>query len=343
MSTKAYAAIDLFCGIGGLTHGFIKENIPVIAGFDIDESCRYAYMSNNNALFFCKPIEKTSVNNIKKLYPKNSIKILMGCAPCQPFSSYNRGKKQEKMNLLNEFGRIIVGVKPEIVTMENVPRLTKYEIFNQFVENLKNHGYYVNYKVVYCPDYNIPQKRRRLVLLASRLGEINLIEKNKSPCNRNVRTEIGHLEPIEAGETSESDPLHRTRNLSTLNKIRIKNTPAGGSWLDWDDDLILECHKKTTGKTYKSIYGRMKWDDFAPTITTEFHGYGSGRFGHPDQDRAISYREAALLQTFPKYYKILKPNSLFIGETIAKQIGNAVPFELGRVIARSIKRHLDAT
>jgi len=337
---KVCTAVDLFCGIGGLTHGFIKENIPVIAGFDIDETCRYAYMTNNNTQFFCKPIEKTSANNIRKLYPKNSIKILMGCAPCQPFSSYNRGKKKEKMNLLSEFGRIIDGVEPEIVTMENVPRLTKYEVFDHFVENLKTNGFYVNYKIVYCPDYNIPQKRKRLVLLASRLGEIKLIEGEKGKCDRTVRSEIGYLEPVEAGGISELDPLHRTRNLSPLNKIRIRNTPPGGSWLDWNDDLKLKCHKKKTGKTFKSIYGRMGWDDLAPTITTQFHGYGNGRFGHPEQNRAISYREAVLLQTFPKYYEIVDPNTPFIGETTAKHIGNAVPVELGRIIAKSIRKHI---
>ena len=341
MEKKRYAAVDLFCGIGGLTHGFIKEGIPVIAGFDIDESCRYAYTINNNAQFFCKPIEKISPYNIKKLYPKKSVKILMGCAPCQPFSSYNRSKKKEKMNLLSEFGRIIDGVEPEIVTMENVPRLIKYEVYDHFVENLKTNGYEVDDNIVYCPDYGIPQIRRRLVLLASRLGEIKLI-KGKGKCDRTVGTEIDHLEPIKAGGVSKSDPLHRTRNLSSLNKIRIRNTPPGGSWLDCDDDLKLECHKKKTGKTFKSVYGRMRWDGLAPTITTEFSGYGNGRFGHPDQDRAISYREAALLQTFPEYYKILKPNTKFVGENIAIHIGNAVPVELGRVIARSIKRHLSA-
>lgn len=337
------AAIDIFCGIGGLTHGFIKENIPVVAGFDIDESCRYAYTINNKARFICKPIEKTSVNEVKKLYPKNSIKILMGCAPCQPFSSYNRSKKGDnKLNLLDEFSRIINGVKPKIVTMENVPRLKKYKVFHEFVENLKTNGYSVDPPIVYCPDYNIPQKRRRLVLLASKFGEIKLIEGEKGKCNRTVRTEIGHLDPIEAGEISGSDPLHRTRNMSSLNKIRIRNTPPGGSWLDWDEELKLECHKRETGKTFKSIYGRMGWGDLAPTITTQFHGYGNGRFGHPDQNRALSYREAALLQTFPKYYKILDPNTQFMGEMIAKHIGNAVPVELGRVIARSIKKHIGA-
>lgn len=337
---KTYSAVDIFCGIGGLTHGFIKENIPVIAGFDIDESCRYSYVINNNTQFFCKPIEKTSAENVRKLYPKKSIKILMGCAPCQPFSPYNRNRKHEKMDLLNEFGRIISGIDPEIVTMENVPGLTKYTIFDEFVENLRSLGFHIDCKIVYCPDYNIPQKRRRLVLLASKLGEIKLIEGKKGCCNRTVKTEIGHLEPIEAGGISSTDPLHRSRNMSTLNKIRIRNTPQGGSWLDWDDDLKLKCHKKKTGRTFKSIYGRMKWNDLAPTITTEFHGYGNGRFGHPTQDRAISYREAALLQTFPEYYKIVDPNAIFVGENIARHIGNAVPVELARVIAKSIKNHI---
>jgi DNA (cytosine-5)-methyltransferase 1 len=168
------------------------------------------------------------------------------------------------------------------------------------------------------------------------------MKKTHSPAKyKTVRDVISFLEPIGAGKVSEKDPLHRAAGLSELNMNRIRHTPEGGSWKNWEDDLILECHKKATGKSYASIYGRMKWDDLSPTITTQCMGYGNGRFGHPEQDRAISLREAALLQSFPKYYDFIKPNTkVFVG-TIARHIGNAVPYRLGRVIARSIKKHLE--
>jgi DNA (cytosine-5)-methyltransferase 1 len=121
---------------------------------------------------------------------------------------------------------------------------------------------------------------------------------------------------------------------------RLKATPQGGSWADWSEDLQLKCHKKSSGKTYRSIYGRMIWDDLAPTLTTHCTGIGNGRFGHPTQNRAISLREAALLQTFPRRYEFVKPRAPLYSKIVSRQIGNAVPVRLGRIIARSIKRHL---
>src|SRR5205823_1223409 len=150
------------------------------------------------------------------------------------------------------------------------------------------------------PDYGIPQLRTRLVLLASLHGPIKLLRPTHPRSRwRTVRDIIHELPPLAAGKISDDDALHQTRGLSPLNLRRIMNTPAGGDWRDWADDLLLECHKKDSGKTFRSVYGRMSWDEPAPTITTQCIGIGNGRFGHPEQDRAISLREAALLQTFP--------------------------------------------
>jgi DNA (cytosine-5)-methyltransferase 1 len=134
--------------------------------------------------------------------------------------------------------------------------------------------------------------------------------------------------------------LHRARNLSPLNVKRIRATPEGGSWKDWDDSLVLKCHKKESGQTYKSVYGRMKWDDVSPTLTTQCTGYGNGRYGHPEQDRAISLREAAILQSFPKHYEFINPKEKFYPTVIEQHIGNAVPVRLSAVIAKSVKKHL---
>ena len=206
---------------------------------------------------------------------------------------------------------------------------------------MQNEGYNVKYKVVYCPDYGIPQTRKRLVLLASRLGHIDLMPPTHTKDNYvTVQDAIGDLPPLEAGQGCPTDALHRCRALSSLNLQRLKSTPYGGSWKDWPADLMLECHKKESGKSFGSVYGRMVWETPAPTMTTLCTGIGNGRFGHPIQDRAISAREAALFQTFPITYKFF-PNEHEVSLTKASRyIGNAVPPRLGEIIAKSIILHI---
>lgn len=342
----SYTAVDLFCGIGGLTHGLVLEGLKVVAGYDIDKSCRYAYEKNNNATFICKDANDIQADEILALYKDRSRKILVGCAPCQPFSPLTNKQKIEnkKWNLLYSFSELIEKIKPEIVSMENVPRLKRFHdgrIFQDFLSKLKQNEYHVYHSIVYCPNYGLPQKRNRLVLLASRYGPIDLIPPFCSPGNyKTVRETIGHLDPIEDGEQHKKDKLHRANRLSPLNKKRIKNTPKGGSWKNWNDELVLDCHKRKSGKSYGSVYGRMKWDEPAPTMTTNCTGLGNGRFGHPEQNRAISLREAALFQTFPEYYDMIDPQAGFMPSIIARHIGNAVPVDLGQVIAKSIKNHI---
>lgn len=337
-------AIDLFCGVGGLTHGFILEGINVAAGIDIDVSCKYPYEYNNKNVFIDKDIRELSSSDIESLYLKNSLRILAGCAPCQPFSTYNRKNDKtsdEKWPLLYEFSRLIQRVVPEIVSMENVPRLEKQSVFADFIKALTKLNYNVNYRIVYCPDYGIPQTRKRLVLLASRLGKIELLQPDKNKLKKNtVKNAIGHLESLEAGQISSKDPLHRAKNLSPLNLKRIKNAKPGGTWREWDSELVADCHRKPGLRTFGSVYGRMEWDKPAPTITTQFCGFGNGRFGHPEQNRAISLREGALLQTFPENYRFYNKPSEIAFTKMGQMIGNAVPVELGRIIARSIKKHI---
>lgn len=345
--------IDLFCGIGGLSHGFVKENIDVVAGFDIDETCRYAFEENNNAQFIHRDIRQVTTKEVSKLFGKADIKVLVGCAPCQPFSTYAfkspdkiKDSEEAKWSLLHEFARLIKDVKPEIVSMENVPGLAKFEkshVFKDFINTLEENEYHVDYKIINCPDYGIPQQRKRLVLLASRLGKISIMGETHTPKNyKTVKDTIGSLEPIESGEISKTDPIHRAAKLSDLNIIRIRQSKQGGSWKDWDENLLLECHKKSSGNSYRSVYGRMKWSEPAPTMTTFCTGIGNGRFGHPEQDRAISLREAALIQTFPQNYKFVKEGENVNTSNLSTHIGNAVPVDLGKVIAKSIKFHLQS-
>lgn len=348
MGIKDIAVVDLFCGIGGLTHGFLREGLNVVAGIDIDDSCKYAFETNNNSKFISKSITEISAEELNLLFGNSKIKILVGCAPCQPFSSYTfkdlEKKDNEKWKLLYEFQRLILETKPDIVSMENVSQLVNFKkapVFNDFLKTLEVEGYFVHFEIVNCPEYGIPQNRKRLVLMASKLGKIDLIPKTHDKGTFiTVRDAIGDLPPIEDGEFHPKDKLHFARKLSPTNKKRIKNTPYGGSWKDWSEDLKLECHKKESGKSYSSVYGRMKWEEPSPTITTHCIGYGNGRFGHPEQDRGISLREASILQSFPKEYTFFKKNETPSTVAIAKQIGNAVPVRLGEVIAKSIRKHL---
>lgn len=339
--------VDLFCGIGGLSYGMKSKGLKILEGFDLDGTCKYAYETNNEAKFIYKDIRQVTKDDILPLYSKRAIKVLAGCAPCQPFSSYafkNKNKDEKKYNLLYEFGRLVEEVHPDIVTMENVPAIASFKlqsVLGDFVLALEAGGYNVFFQVVFCPDYGIPQTRKRLVLLASRFGMIDLIPPTHHKEDYvTVRDTIEQLPPLKAGECCPTDALHRARTLSPLNMRRMVATPYGGSWKDWPEELMLECHKKEGGKSFGSVYGRMVWDEPAPTMTTECTGIGNGRFGHPEQHRAISAREAALIQTFPTTYKFF-PNEQEVSLSKASRyIGNAVPPRLGEVIAESIKQHI---
>lgn len=339
-------AVDLFCGVGGLTHGMEQAGIEVVAGIDIEESCRVPYEANNKAKFILKDIKELTSKEVNALYPKDTdIKILVGCAPCQPFSSYSyrykgSGTTEAKMDLLNYFGELVEGILPDVVSMENVPQMSTNSVFNDFINTLKECGYQIDWKVVYAPDYEIPQNRKRLVLIASRISEISIIPPLREKNNYvTVRDTIGKLPEIKAGDFDKNDPLHISRNLSEINRKRIRQSKPGGTWKDWNPELLPDCYRRESGKSYKSVYGRIEWDKPSPTITTQFIGYGNGRFGHPEQDRAISLREGAMLQTFPRRYIFTdgKPDSL---AKIATQIGNAVPVKLGYVIGKSILENI---
>lgn len=338
-----WTVADLFCGIGGLAHGFVQEGFRIAAGIDVDDACKYPFEKNNNAVFVHRNVEQLTSSDLARIFGRSRRRILVGCAPCQPFSKYTAAQSEDrKWHLLRSFLRLVVQLRPEIVSMENVADLEKHVIFHDFVDALEEHGYNVTECVVDTWKYGVPQSRRRLVLFASRVGPIQLLPPtHPGSRQKTVQSVIGHLEEIGAGEVSERDPLHRARSLTPLNLRRIRKTPEGGDWRDWPVSLRLECHKKATGKRYEAIYGRMSWDRLAPTLTTHCCGLGNGRFGHPEQDRGISLREAALLQTFPRYYALYDPAEPISSKRISRHLGNAVPVRLGRIIARSIKRHIE--
>jgi DNA (cytosine-5)-methyltransferase 1 len=337
-------AVDLFCGVGGLTHGLQLSGIDVIAGYDTDQLCKYPYEANNTAKFFNTNVNDLTENELASHFKNASYRLLAGCAPCQPFSNYTQAlPKDHRWSLLDEFGRLAKGSQPELITMENVPDLSRHEVFPDFVDTLKKLGYFVWYKVIFCPDYGIPQKRKRLILLASKLGPIELLLPTHSKNNYvTLKDSIGSLPPLRAGQTNKIDPLHKAAGLSDINLKRIKASKPGGTWKDWPIELLSECHKKDSGKKYTGVYGRMKWNDLGPTMTTQFYNYGSGRHGHPSQSRALSLREAAVLQSFPLKYKFIEKDKSYSFTTVARMIGNAVPVTLGKVIGDSLIIHINS-
>ncbi len=346
---RKIVATDIFCGVGGLTRGLLDAGIEVAAGYDIDDACLYPYEHNNKpAQFHKKSVTEITGQGLSKHFPQGSVKVLVGCAPCQTFSKYTQGKDNKsdpKWNLLLEFARLVRELKPDIVSMENVPELQRYPIFDDFLNVLTEGGFHFQEnpenRIVYCPDYGIPQHRSRVVLVASRFGAIDLVPPTHKPKNyRSVSDVLRSLPALKSGDSCEEDPMHRTSGLEPINLKRIRHSKPGGTWRDWPKDLVAECHKAKSGKTYPSVYGRMEWDKPSPTITTQFYGFGNGRFGRPEQDRAISLREGAILQSFPKKYKFVKPKEEYAFKTIGRMIGNAVPVRLGEIVGKTIIRHL---
>jgi DNA (cytosine-5)-methyltransferase 1 len=341
---KKVVVVDLFCGVGGLSHGFVLEGMKVAAGIDLDPACEFAYESNNNGKFVKADISDLTGRDIKKHFKGADIKVLAGCAPCQPFSTYSHRydvERDNKWNLLKEFSRLVRESKPQIVTMENVPALQNHPVFKTFVNSLRRQKYNVWFEVVDSSLYGVPQTRKRLVLLASKYKnkKLELISATtKKPIT--VRKAIGDRPRIKAGQTHTKDRVHTAASLSEINLKRIKVSKPGGTWRDWPKRMVAKCHKEKTGKTYGSVYGRMEWDEPAPTMTTQCYGFGNGRFGHPTQARAISLREAAILQSFPKRYKFIDKDEEVSVTALGRLIGNAVPVKLGQAIAKSISLHI---
>jgi DNA (cytosine-5)-methyltransferase 1 len=325
----------------------VRAGIRVEAGIDIDPQVEYAFRRNNpNAEFFCWDVARKNHQSIGRLFGPAKVRLLAGCAPCQPFSKLTNGSgEHESWNLLDNFKRFVRQILPELVTMENVPELKDRgrDVFNRFLRTLERCHYYIDWKLVQCQEYGVPQSRIRLVLVASRLGRISVPEASRPEPDRwrTVRQTIGNLRPLDSGETDPSDPLHSASLLSPLNRERIRATPSdGGTWKNWPRELLLRCHRRQSGKSYGSIYGRMWWDRPAPTMTTLCNGLGNGRFGHPDQDRAITLREAAMFQSFPRHYELWPKDQKLNRKAVGRMIGNAVPPTLAMALGEALLSHV---
>lgn len=331
--------VDLFCGVGALSHGLKLAGCKILAGYDMDERCKFAFENNNGGAFIKRDVGKMSAYEIMSHYSGNAPSILAGCAPCQPFSSYKqRYAEDPQWGLVTKFAQLAAEVQPDFVTMENVPALKRYkngEVFREFKAILNEAGYPIRATIAKCELFGVPQNRRRLVVVAAHKRKIGKLEPGQN-VGMTVRQAIEHLPAISAGEMWPDDNLHIASALSPLNLRRIEAAQPGRTWRDWPEGLRAACHRRATGKTYPGVYARMEWDKPSPTMTTQCYGFGNGRFGHPVQNRAISLREAAILQSFPPDYQFLPENEKPTMKEIGRWIGNAVPVELGRAIGRSI-------
>ena len=333
--------VDLFCGVGALSHGLKRAGFDILAGYDIDSRCRYAFESNNGAKFHARDVSKLTAEEIRAHFSGQAPSVLVGCAPCQPFSTYKqRYEEDPQWSLVTKFAELAVAVSPDFVSMENVPALLRYkggDVFHEFCEKLTTADYKLRWTVAKCEHFGVPQRRRRLVVIASKADGL----KPLSPTGRDdltVREAIGSLPALEAGRSDPNDPLHAASALNEINLHRIRASKPGGTWRDWPKELRAACHRRATGKTYPGVYARMCWDEPSPTITTQCYGFGNGRFGHPEQDRAISLREAAILQSFPNSYEFLPTEEKVSFKEVGRWIGNAVPVNLAEAIGHTIAR-----
>ena len=334
---------DFFSGCGGTSCGFQQAGLDIVLGLDFDKDAAQTYRSNFPSAEFIEGDIRALQADALKPWIKDRVEPILfcGCAPCQPFSKQNRQrvKSDPRKNLLSEFGRFVEHWLPDYVFVENVPGMQRVKgdsgPFAKFKTLLKKLGYRFDVKVLPALWFGVPQTRERLVLLASRTTEIALPVATHGPERKpyaTVKEWIGDLKPLSAGQTDSVDPSHRAAELSPLNLARIASTPEGGGRENWPENLVLNCHKAHSGHT--DVYGRLSWNKPAAGLTTRCISYSNGRFGHPEQDRAISVREAACLQTFPE-------NFVFLGNlnSKARQIGNAVPPLMARRVGDALIHH----
>lgn len=346
---KPVKVFDFFCGCGGTSSGLKAAGMDIAFGLDNDQDAAATFKANfPKAVFRCgdiKCLPAAHLSNIVDTLDNHPL-LFSGCAPCQPFSQQRRGSipvHDQRFGLLKHLLRFIRKFSPELVFVENVPGLQTTTFgqatFEPLVKALNRFGYHTTYAVVRCQDYGVPQRRSRLMLIGCNVQPILFPGPTNGPDSPSqgfstVFDWIGHYPAISAGETHPTVPNHRAANLSPLNLERIQATPQGGGWPDLPARLQPECHKSGF-QGYSDVYGRLRWDSPAPAMTTRCISYSNGRFGHPEQDRAISVREAASLQTFPGDYT-------FTGNlnSQARQVGNAVPTLLSRRFGETILKQL---
>ncbi|MDD5529714.1 MAG: DNA cytosine methyltransferase [bacterium] len=334
-----YLSVDIFSGCGGLSEGMSQAGFKVIFAIDNNKDAVTTYKMNHpTTKVIEKDIRKVNTAEITDILNGRTLHFLAGCPPCQGFSSVRRLNKKENVDdnrndLILQYLRLVNELKPLTIMMENVPGLTNYYLFNDMMKKLKKLEYNPKARVIDVKDYGVPQRRKRLVMVGSLLGELNVAEGIWE--NVTVRDSIGNLEPVDLT----NDPIHKmtVRHTQKILKMITLIPKNGGSRTDLPKKYILECHKKDN-VGFNDIYGRLKWDNVASTITGGCLNPSKGRFLHPEADRCITPREAALLQSFPENYKFPTDISK---TSLASLIGNALPPKFSYIQSKNIKEHLD--
>jgi len=336
--------IDLFCGCGGTSAGLRAAGMKIGVGVDNDPEAAATYRHNfSNAQFFEEDVRTLDIAALADCVDSKSGPIVLAaCAPCQPFSTIRGiGRRTSGKTLLLALVPIIDRVRPDYVLVENVPGIqedSRHRSFGRFVGALRARGFHVAWEVVDCRAYGVPQRRRRLVLIASGHGRIGVPSPTHGPSLKPLSTVgewIAGLPPLAAGEIHPVIANHRCGALGPVNLQRIRATDEGGDRESWPDELWLDCHRARRG--HQDAYGRLHRNRPAPVLTTKCTGFTNGRFGHPTQDRAISVREAACLQTFPRNFE-------FLGglRSTSRQVGNAVPVLLAQRIGETVVADVEA-
>lgn len=330
-------AIDLFCGCGGLTAGLQQAEFEVIGAVDNNLLATETYKLNHPSVHvWTTDITElpTSVVLEELNIQPGELDLLAGCPSCQGFSTIRTHNGKHKIddprnNLIFEFFRFIEELEPKAIMMENVPNLQREESFEEFKSRVKGLGYSYKYEVLNAADYGVPQRRKRLVFVAARHRAIDLAEASK--IKTTVRDVIGNMSRPENSD----DPLHNYPQNRTdrINKMISLIPTDGGSRSDLPEEFRLPCHRKNP-TYFRDVYGRMKWDEVSPTITGGCVSPSKGRFLHPEQNRAITLREAAILQSFPPNYRFSLGRGIC---GVATMIGNALPPRFIREHAESIK------
>lgn len=340
---------DYFSGCGGTSAGLRKAGMKPILAVDIDGQALQTYKVNfKEAVALEADIRELSTRDLEPLLDrdrKNPV-LFSACAPCQPFSKQNRRKRatDERATLLTELVRLVERFRPDLLFVENVPGIQNGKgaldgPFEELKKALDRLGYFHSSRIVNAREFGVPQNRVRLILVASVFGPVEVPAAThgiEGKPLRTVRDAIGHLPPLSAGKRDDSVANHYACTLSPMNLERIRALPEGGRRTDWDEWLKLGCHAELKG--YTDTYGRMSWDRPAPALTTRCISLSNGRYGHPEQDRAISIREASSLQSFEEDF-------VFVGSVngMARQIGNAVPPELafacGQALTENVRMH----
>lgn len=349
MSNK-YKCIDCFSGAGGLCLGMIEAGFNVLYSFDIDPNS-ISTINANRDYFQRHKAEVRDINDIEPMellaslgLEPGELDLLAGGPPCQGFSVQRIGSDYDVRNhLVEEYISKVIVIRPKLFLLENVPGIEGKRgkrILHQALKQVEYAGYFIHEKILDAQDYGVPQRRRRVVIVGERKDHEAPMFVYPVPTGHKVtvRDTIAML-PVPPADGSEHPEvsLHRRDKLSATNIARIQHLMPGQGRDYLPPELLADCHRLSSNTIgHRNVYGRMPWDDVAPTITARFDSFTRGMFGHPEQDRSISLREGALLQTFPMDFT-------FCGNKVevARQIGNAVPVKMAKAIGEQLIKCLD--